>query len=192
MSGTDRLDMVFLRADDPRNVSEVEFQIREMLKRTHEHGNEFRINTGESQLEQFNRVVLIMKMVAGGIAGISLIVGGIGIMNIMLVSVAERTREIGVRMAVGAKRSAIMLQFILESMVLCLFGGGMGVVLGIVIGKGLEIYIQSLGDNPFASLVTPQLMMFAVGYSAIVGVFFGVYPAWRASKMDPVEALRQD
>ena len=133
-----------------------------------------------------------MKAVAGGISGISLIVGGIGIMNIMLVSVTERTREIGIRMALGAKRRSIMFQFLVEAIVLCLFGGALGILLGIGIGAGISAYVKNLTKMPFESVVTPGLMMFAVLYSAAIGLFFGVYPAIRASALDPVEALRHE
>jgi putative ABC transport system permease protein len=163
-----------------------------LIRSSHEHAEDFRVRTAENEIGQFNRVVAIMKMVAGGIAGISLIVGGIGIMNIMLVSVAERTREIGIRMAVGAKRRSILMQFILESMVLCLFGGFLGIMLGVGIGAGISVYVKAVTKMPFESVVTPGLMTFAILYSAAIGLFFGVYPAWRASKLDPVEALRHE
>ncbi|HDY87577.1 MAG TPA: FtsX-like permease family protein, partial [bacterium] len=123
---------------------------------------------------------------------ISLLVSGIGIMNIMLVSVSERTREIGIRKALGAKRSAILWQFLLESIVLCLFGGGLGILLGIGIGAGISAYIKNLTNQPFESIVTPGLMIFAILYSSGIGLFFGVYPAFRASKLDPIEALRYE
>ena len=190
--GNDRVNQITVMADSPENAEEVARQIRYVIKRNHEHADDFRVRTGENEISQFNRVVTIMKMVAGGIAGISLIVGGIGIMNIMLVSVTERTREIGIRMAVGAKRRSILMQFILEAMVLCLFGGFLGIVLGIGIGSGISFYVKSITKMPFESIVTPGLMAFAILYSAGIGLFFGVYPAWRASKMDPVEALRHE
>jgi putative ABC transport system permease protein len=188
--GNERVNRFFVMADMPENVGEVTQQLRYVMRRQHEHADEFEISTGESQIEQFNRVVFILKAVAGGIAGISLLVGGIGIMNIMLVSVTERTREIGIRKAVGAKRRTILIQFLLEAIVLCLFGGGLGILFGIGLGSGLSAYIKSLTQVPFESVVTPGLMIFAVMYSAAIGLFFGVYPAYRASKLDPIEALR--
>jgi putative ABC transport system permease protein len=190
--GNNRVNQITVMADSPEHASEVALKIRYVIKNTHEHADDFQIRTGENEISQFNRVVSIMKLVAGGIAGISLIVGGIGIMNIMLVSVTERTREIGIRMAVGAKRRSILMQFILEAMVLCLFGGFLGIVLGIGIGAGISAYVKAATKMPFESVVTPGLMTFAILYSAAIGLFFGVYPAWRASKMDPVEALRHE
>ena len=192
VSGNNRVEMINVRADSPEHVEEVSVRIRGILRASHERAEDYRIETGESQISQFNRVVSIMKMVAGGIAGISLIVGGIGIMNIMLVSVTERTREIGIRMAVGAKRRSILAQFILESIALCLAGGALGILLGLGIGAGISAYVKSVSHQPFESVVTPGLMMFAVLYSAGIGLFFGVYPAYRASKLDPVEALRHE
>ena len=189
-TGNDRVNAIIVMAESPEYVDEVAQRIRYVLRRSHDHGEEFRIRTGKNEIEQFTNIVTILKIVAGGIAGISLIVGVIGIMNIMLVSVNERTREIGIRKALGAKRRSILWQFLLESMVLCLFGGALGVLLGIGIGKGISVYIKSITDLPFESILTPWLMMFAIMYSAGIGLFFGVYPAYRASKMDPVEALR--
>ena len=190
--GNNYVSRFFILTKSPEHVAEVTQQIRYALRGMHEHADEFEVETGEGQIQQFNRVVFIMKAVAGGIAGISLLVGGIGIMNIMLVSVTERTREIGIRKALGAKSRTILIQFILESLVLCLFGGGLGILLGIGLGKGLSAYIMSLTPVPFESIVSPGLMLFAVLYSGCIGLFFGVYPAFRASKLDPIDALRYE
>jgi putative ABC transport system permease protein len=134
-----------------------------------------------------------MKGVAGGIAGISLLVGGIGIMNIMLVSVTERTREIGVRKALGAKPHHIMMQFVAEATVLSLIGGLIGVGIGVGFGFGIEQLIRHFDDNaPFTSVVSAEAVLLALLFSSSVGLFFGVYPAARAARMDPVEALRHE
>lgn len=190
--GNNRIHRLTVMASEPMHVDEVAGRIRAVLKNTHLHGDEFKVETAESQIQSFNRVVTILKIVAGGIAGISLLVGGIGIMNIMLVSVTERTREIGIRMALGARRRSILVQFMLESMVLCLFGGALGILLGLALGQGIAAYIRSITYDQFTSVVTTGLMTFAVMYSALIGLFFGVYPAWRASRLDPVEALRHE
>jgi len=192
MYGNDRLSEIYIVADAPENVGLIAERVRAMLIRRHDHGEDYRVQTGENEIATFNRVVTIMKIVAGGIAGISLLVGGIGIMNIMLVSVTERTREIGIRKALGATRRAVMSQFLIEAMVLCLFGGALGVLLGLGIGSGISLYVKNLTDMPFESIVTPGLMAFAIMYSAVIGLFFGVYPAWRASKLDPIDALRYE
>ena len=191
-TGDQRLNRLTIMAESPEFVPEIALRIRSVLKHNHEHGDDFEVRTGSDQIESFNKVVTILKIVAGGIAGISLLVGGIGIMNIMLVSVTERTREIGLRKAIGARQRTIMFQFIIESMVLCLFGGALGILLGLGLGAGLEAVITHLqSEVPFNSIITPGLMIFAVLYSAAIGIFFGVYPAYRASKLDPVEALRK-
>ena len=127
-----------------------------------------------------------MAILLASLAGISLLVGGIGIMNIMLVSVTERTREIGLRMAVGAKRGDIMLQFVLEALLLSLFGG----VFGIALGIGGSAVIAGFAKWPV--LIGPEALLVAVLFSAAVGVFFGYYPARKAARLDPIEALRQE
>jgi ABC-type antimicrobial peptide transport system permease subunit len=121
-----------------------------------------------------------------GVALISLVVGGVGIMNIMLVSVTERTREIGLRMALGAKPTDILSQFIIEAVVLCLFGGAMG----ILIGQLLSSVVQSVFHWPIQVSMPAVVASFLV--SAIVGITFGYYPAWKASRLDPIEALRYE
>jgi putative ABC transport system permease protein len=122
----------------------------------------------------------------GGIAGVSLLVGGIGIMNILLVSVTERTREIGIRRALGARRSSVRLQFLTEATVLCLVGGLVGVALGVGISQVLARSMNWPGE------LSPLAMVAAVMFSALVGIAFGYYPAHKASALDPVEALRYE
>lgn len=131
-------------------------------------------------------------MVVGGIAGISLIVGGIGIMNIMLVSVTERTREIGIRKAIDAKRRHILLQFLVEAVVLSLCGGTIGILVGTGIGVGIAAAIEHFAKESFPSKVSLDAVAIAIGFSFLIGVFFGVYPARKASLLDPVEALRYE
>jgi putative ABC transport system permease protein len=113
-------------------------------------------------------------------------------MNIMLVSVTERTREIGIRKSFGAKRKDILWQFMLESVVLCLFGGLLGIIFGLLIGAALAALITQMTHMPFTSVISPSMMFFASGFSISVGIIFGVYPAWKASSLDPVEALRSE
>lgn len=136
--------------------------------------------------EKADESTKILSMLLGGIASISLVVGGIGIMNIMLVSVTERTREIGIRMAVGARGWDILSQFLAESVVLSVLGGGLGVLLGV----GISRIIASYAGWP--PIVTMSSVMLAFGTSASIGVFFGFYPAFSASRMDPIEALRHE
>jgi putative ABC transport system permease protein len=137
-------------------------------------------------LEMATSVTDTMTVFLGAIAGISLVVGGIGIMNIMLVSVTERTREIGLRKAIGARRSDILVQFLMEAVMLSLLGGG----LGIFLGTGLSRLVAMTGV--FNSVVTPQSIALAVGFSFATGLFFGIYPANQAAKLSPIEALRYE
>lgn len=190
--GNDHLSWIQVKVKRIEDVDEVAAAMRYVYNNRHEHGSEFGVQTGAAALEEINRVILILKIIAGSVAGISLLVGGIGIMNIMLVSVTERTREIGVRKALGAKRSDILWQFMVEALVLCLFGGLLGILLGLAIGTGLAAFIESKTNWVFEGMVSMKMMMFAVGFSAAVGVIFGVYPAWRASRLNPVEALRSE
>jgi putative ABC transport system permease protein len=149
--------------------------------------DDFSVINQKDLLAIFGQITGVLTIFLGAIAGISLLVGGIGIMNIMLVSVTERTREIGLRKAVGAKRRDILTQFLIESVVLALVGGVLGILLG-ALGTTL---ISSLQDS-FKPVVTPQSVMLAVGFSAAVGLFFGIYPATRAARLNPIEALRYE
>jgi putative ABC transport system permease protein len=127
-----------------------------------------------------------MAMLLAAVAGVSLVVGGIGIMNIMLVSVTERTREIGIRLAVGAHGRDVLLQFLIEAVILSVFGG----VLGVLVGIGSSQLISKLNDWPV--LVSTGSILAAVSFSALVGIFFGFYPARKAAALDPIEALRYE
>jgi len=132
-----------------------------------------------------------LTMLLGAIAGISLVVGGIGIMNIMLVSVTERTREIGIRKAVGANRTDILLQFVVEAIIVTLVGGAVGVLAGVVAARIANGQDFGTG-SPVTTVVAPWSIFVALGVSAIIGLFFGIYPAFRASRLDPIEALRTE
>ena len=139
-----------------------------------------------SLLDSMTEMLASVSLGISAIAAISLLVGGIGVMNIMMVSVTERTREIGTRKALGAPGSAIRMQFITESVILCLIGGAIGVMLGIAAGLGLSAAMQVSGKPSLASILV------AFGFSMAIGVFFGYYPANKAAKLDPIEALRYE
>ena len=191
--GHRRFAGITLFIDDLEQVARVADDVRRVLRRRHEHGDEFWVETSQNILDQVGKIITVMKQVAGGIAGISLLVGGIGIMNIMLVSVTERTREIGVRKALGAKPRHILMQFVAEAVILSLVGGLIGVGIGVGFGFGIEQLIAHFDENtPFVSVVSMQSVLMALGFSSAVGMFFGVYPAVRASRLDPVEALRHE
>lgn len=192
MIGNDYLEVLFVYTKGAQYANKAAEEIRRVLRRYKDHGDEFRVETADSQIQEVNKVFGIMKMVVGGIAFISLLVGGIGIMNIMLVSVTERTREIGIRKAIGAKRRNILSQFLIESAFLCLIGGLLGVLFGLGLGLGLSALITHLAHEPFPSVISVQATVIALLFSALWGIVFGVFPAWKAAKLDPVEALRYE
>jgi putative ABC transport system permease protein len=164
-------------------------QIGSLLRQRHRVAqDDFTIQSQEDLLATVQQITGVLTLLLGAIAGISLLVGGIGIMNIMLVSVTERTREIGIRKAIGAKRRDILLQFLIESLVVSLVGGGLGVVLGT--GGAYLISLVNLGGQTVPTDVTPGAILLASGVSAVVGLFFGLYPANRAAALRPIEALR--
>ncbi len=148
--------------------------------------NDFDIRDMAQAMENATNTVNVMSMLLGAVASISLLVGGIGIMNIMLVSVSERTREIGIRMAVGARPSNVRAQFLTEAVVLSVLGGIMGISGGIGISK----LISSIFSWP--AIISLDSILLSVGFSAFVGIFFGFWPAWKASKLNPIDALRTD
>jgi putative ABC transport system permease protein len=146
--------------------------------------DDFRTQTQDDLIATRTQATQTMTSLLAGIAGVSLVVGGIGIMNIMLVSVTERTREIGLRLAIGARGSDVLLQFLIEAVVISLLGGGIGILLGFGSSEMLQAYLRS------PTLISINAIVTAVGFSALVGIFFGFYPARKAAGLDPIEALR--
>jgi putative ABC transport system permease protein len=186
--GTTRLPVAFVSAVSPDATYTAQSQITELLRQRHKltpgEPDDFTVRNMSDVAEAANETNSIMTMLLGSIAGVSLLVGGIGIMNIMLVSVTERTREIGIRMAVGARSSAVRTQFLIESIVLSLAGG----LVGILLGVGVSVAIPALLG--WQTLVSPASIVGSVVFSAVVGIFFGYYPARKAAGLDPIEALR--
>jgi putative ABC transport system permease protein len=177
-------------ADDARRV-EATRQITDILRERHRidyrDEDDFSVFSQADFLAAFGAITSVVTVFLSAIAGISLLVGGIGIMNIMLVTVTERTREIGLRKAVGAKRRDILLQFLVEAMTLSVSGGAVGIALGVT---GALIVSQLL--EGFSAVVSVGAVALAAGFSAAVGLFFGLYPALRASRLNPIEALRYE
>ncbi len=170
-----------------RATSEIGALLRELHK---VKTDDFVIRSQEDLISTATDVSDTLTLLLGSIAGISLLVGGIGIMNIMLVSVTERTREIGIRKAVGATRRDIMMQFLVEALTVTLVGGGVGVAIGITLASVANG--RSVGGQDVQTVISPFAVILAFGVSAAIGVFFGLYPAFRASRLNPIEALRHE
>lgn len=178
-----------IAVDDASNVQATIEGVTQVLRQRHKilrQQDDFTVVSQSDILGFLTTLTTILTFFLGAIAGISLLVGGIGIMNIMLVSVTERTREIGLRKAVGAKRRDILTQFLVEAVVLSVIGGLIGIALGTLIGKAVEL------SGIIAPQVTMDAIALAVGFSIAVGLFFGIYPAQRASKLNPIDALRYE
>lgn len=176
---------IYVEADSPEKVPLAMWSIeRELAKKYKGNENSYNVFSQQDMLNTVSSVAATMTLMLAGIAGISLIVGGIGIMNIMLVSVTERTREIGIRKAIGAKKRDILLQFLIEAVVLSLIGG----LIGVAVGIGISLLMSNLFQiNISLSL---QIILIALGFSVGVGVLFGMLPANRAAKLNPIDALR--
>ena len=193
-AGTDSISNLQVQIINRKATKKAMAKIREILLTRHQQVLDFRLVSQEEFLKTIEQTTLTFKLMLGGIAAISLLVGGIGIMNIMLVSVTERTREIGIRKAVGADRGDILGQFLVESVIVSFIGGMIGIFLGIFLGFAIcNILASSVplaGEWPMVISFTSIAIGFL--FSVTVGIFFGIYPAYKASGLDPVDALRHE
>jgi putative ABC transport system permease protein len=198
--GRELVGVVFAEPKDPTQLNQAMDQIWQLLMRRYDNLPGFHVDSQENILNSINKILAIFGIVLGSIAGLALLVGGIGIMNIMLVSVTERTREIGIRKAVGAKSRDILLQFLIESAVVSGVGGLMGIGLGAAVAYTIGYvtqFVPSLEDpnsgmKGIAIYLPVGFSLGAFAFSAFIGIFFGIYPAIRASRLDPIEALRHE
>ncbi len=194
--GATTVSIVNVQVSDEKQMASVVTEIGELLRDRHKViEDDFTIQSQEDFLATFSQITQTFTILLGSIAGISLVVGGIGIMNIMLVSVTERTREIGIRKAVGARRKDILSQFLVESVMVSVLGGAVGVVLGWGISRliaGLPMPGAQGGGQALQTVVTPESVLLAFTVSAAVGIFFGIYPASRAARLHPIQALRYE
>jgi putative ABC transport system permease protein len=190
-TGKSNIQEIVVKVSSAGKIDQTKAAITQVMLEQHDQTQDFAVQTQEDLTATARHVSRTLTILLGAIAGISLVVGGIGTMNIMLVSVAERTREIGIRKAVGAKRQDILLQFIVEALLVTLLGGAIGVIIGVLAARVANG--QSFGTgSAVTTLVTPLSIFVAFGVSAVIGLFFGIYPAFRASRLDPIEALRSE
>jgi putative ABC transport system permease protein len=190
-TGQSNIQQIVVKVSSANKMDQTKAAITQVLLQRHDNSEDFTVQTQEDLTATARSVSKTLTILLGAIAGISLVVGGIGTMNIMLVSVTERTREIGIRKAVGANRQDILLQFIVEALLVTIVGGAVGVLVGVLAARLANG--QSFGtSSAVTTLVTPFSIFVAFGVSAAIGLFFGIYPAFRASRLDPIEALRSE
>lgn len=181
-----QLDRITVQVHETDQLTSSQEVITRMLRRRHQEVPDFEVTVPELLLKQQQRTKDIFNIVLGAIAGISLLVGGIGIMNIMFASVMERTKEIGTRLAIGAKKADVIAQFLSEAILISVAGGGIGVIVGVV----LSVLIKSFFD--ITTIISFSSVIISFGVSAAVGVIFGYSPAKRAAERDPIESLRYE
>lgn len=193
--GIDYLQSIYLKVDEEENVKQTMKEISSTLRENHRikdpNNDDFDVRDLSEAIKMITSITDILRIFLGLMAGISLVVGGIGIMNIMLVTVSERTREIGLRKAIGATNKEIRNQFLLEAVILTVSGGIVGILLGILISYLIALGVRFAGYD-WSFIISPMAIILAVGVSIVTGIIFGLYPAIKASKLDPIVALRYE
>ena len=194
-TGNDQIPNITVYAHSVDDVPKAVEEVKSVIRKRHRNEDDFiRIFEMHAGMAHLDKISKIIKITLGSIAGFSLLVGGIGIMNMMLVAVTERTREIGLRKALGAKRLDIMLQFLIESVIMCAVGGAIGVGLGILAGEGMAMLAVKIVKivPEWPAVISLEWIVISVSVSALIGISFGLYPALKASSLAPMEALRKD
>jgi putative ABC transport system permease protein len=186
-AAVERIDPMYVRAKSPGDVAPVTRIVRQVLESRHRPGARYRVENLTAILGAAKNIALILSLVLILVSAIALIISGIGIMNIMLVTVTERTREIGLRMAVGASRREVLMQFLTEAILISLAGGAVGILVGIAIPASVQLFVENLKIP-----ISPVSVAVAFAVSCIVGLVFGMLPAGRASRLNPTEALRYE
>jgi putative ABC transport system permease protein len=189
-AGAEQINTIDVKARSEKDIPAAIDQVTQVLLARRHSPDDFQIRNVQDQIDAQKEASQTLTILLGAIAGISLVVGGIGIMNIMIVSVTERTREIGIRKAVGAKQKDILLQFLMEALVVSILGGLLGILAGI--GTSQFVEGKSLNGQQIQTVVQPASILLAFGVSAAIGLFFGIYPASRAARLHPIEALRYE
>ena len=190
LRGGENIDMMMASASSEDVMDQAQVELTELLRTSHKlmptEDDDFHVRSQTEIIERFSEVSGVLTILLGSIAAVSLVVGGIGIMNIMLVSVTERTREIGIRLAIGARESDILIQFLLEAGVLSLAGG----IFGVIMAFSFAAALNSIWNIP--TVVSPFIVLLSLGFAAIIGLFFGFYPARKAAILNPIDALRHE
>jgi putative ABC transport system permease protein len=184
------ISSIDVQARSQKDITAAIDQVTQVLLARRHSPDDFQIRNVQDQIDAQKQASQTLTILLGAIAGISLVVGGIGIMNIMIVSVTERTREIGIRKAVGAKRRDILMQFLMEALVVSVIGGLVGILAGI--GTSWFVEGKQLNGQEIQTVVVPGSILLAFSVSAAIGLFFGIYPASRAARLNPIEALRYE
>lgn len=191
---TEEFSSFIIFADSSEYVTDISRQVQNLLEARYNVRGKDYIQSMDmaSQVGMISDILNYVTIFIMLVAGIALIVGGIGVMNIMLVSVTERTKEIGIRKALGAKTGSILFQFLMEAVIITLIGGFVGIVLGIMGARGICSIASSMGMGNMQAVIDPKVILVATGFSSLIGIFFGIYPARKAAKLSPIEALRHE